>query len=60
LSLSLNWAALPKAGEILGRSQPAVSLQIQRLEELVDESLLARNGKSLELTDAGQNLYTYA
>lgn len=49
-----------KAGEILGRSQPAVSLQIQRLEELVDESLLARNGKSLELTDAGQNLYTYA
>lgn len=49
-----------KAGEILGRSQPAVSLQIQRLEELVDESLLARNGKSLELTDAGQNLYAYA
>jgi DNA-binding transcriptional LysR family regulator len=49
-----------KAGEILGRSQPAVSLQIQRLEELVDESLLARNGKSLELTDEGQQLYTYA
>jgi DNA-binding transcriptional LysR family regulator len=49
-----------KAGEILGRSQPAVSLQIQRLEELVDESLLARNGKSLELTVEGQQLYTYA
>lgn len=49
-----------KAGEILGRSQPAVSLQIQRLEELVDESLLARNGKSLELTDEGQQLYIYA
>ena len=31
-----------KAGEILGRSQPAVSLQIQRLEELVDETLFTR------------------
>ena len=49
-----------KAGEILGRSQPAISLQIQRLEELVDESLLARNGKSLELTAAGESLYDYA
>ena len=49
-----------KAGEILGRSQPAVSLQIQRLEELIDESLLTRNGKSLDLTDAGESLYDYA
>ena len=31
-----------KAGEILGRSQPAVSLQIQRLEELVDEPTVYR------------------
>ncbi len=49
-----------KAGEILGRSQPAISLQIQRLEELVDESLLARNGKNLELTETGESLYDYA
>ena len=49
-----------KAGEILGRSQPAVSLQIQRLEELIDERLLTRNGKSLDLTDAGDSLYDYA
>ena len=49
-----------KAGEILGRSQPAVSLQIQRLEELIDEPLLTRNGKSLDLTDAGESLYDYA
>ena len=49
-----------KAGEILGRSQPAVSLQIQRLEELIDEPLLTRNGKSLDLTDAGECLYDYA
>ena len=49
-----------KAGELLGRSQPAISLQIQRLEELADESLLARNGKNLELTEAGESLYDYA
>ena len=49
-----------KAGEILARSQPAVSLQIQRLEELIDEPLLTRNGKSLDLTDAGESLYDYA
>jgi DNA-binding transcriptional LysR family regulator len=49
-----------KAGELLGRSQPAVSLQIQRLEELVDETLLVRNGKNLELSEAGENLYDYA
>ena len=49
-----------KAGEILGRSQPVVSLQIQRLEELIDEPLLTRNGKSLDLTDAGESLYDYA
>jgi DNA-binding transcriptional LysR family regulator len=49
-----------KAGELLGRSQPAVSLQMQRLEELVDETLLVRNGKNLELSEAGENLYNYA
>ena len=49
-----------KAGEILGRSQPAVSLQIQRLEDLIDEPLLTRSGKSLDLTDAGERLYDYA
>ncbi|MBT5388880.1 MAG: LysR family transcriptional regulator [Porticoccaceae bacterium] len=49
-----------KAGEILGRSQPAVSLQIQRLEELVAESLFARTGKGLELSEAGRSLYSYA
>jgi DNA-binding transcriptional LysR family regulator len=49
-----------KAGEILGRSQPAVSLQIQRLEELVDETLFTRNGRSLELSEPGNNLYGYA
>jgi DNA-binding transcriptional LysR family regulator len=53
-------SSFTKAGEILGRSQPAMSLQIQRLEDLVDEPLLNRIGKNLELTDAGEHLYDYA
>ena len=53
-------SSFTKAGELLGRSQPAISLQMQRLEELVDEKLLLRNGKNLELSEAGENLYGYA
>ncbi|MBL6894665.1 MAG: LysR family transcriptional regulator [Porticoccaceae bacterium] len=49
-----------KAGELLGRSQPAVTLKIKRLEELVDQRLFLRGGKSLELSDSGVALYNYA
>ena len=49
-----------KAGELLGRSQPAVTLKIKRLEELVDQKLFLRGGKSLELSDSGVALYNYA
>ena len=49
-----------KAGELIGRSQPAVTLKIKRLEELVDESLFTRAAKSLELSEAGESLYEYA
>ena len=49
-----------KAGELLGRSQPAVTLKSKRLEELVDQKLFLRGGKSLELSDSGVALYNYA
>ena len=52
--------SITKAGDMLGRSQPAVSLQIKRLEELLDETLLVRNGKSLELSEAGEQFYSHA
>lgn len=48
-----------QAGELLGRSQPAISLQIKRLEELLDISLFNRSGK-LQLTEEGQLLYESA
>ena len=56
----VQFDSFTKAGELLGRSQPAVSLQIRRLEQLVDASLLIREGKNIHLTDAGQQFYDYA
>ncbi|BFM14459.1 LysR substrate-binding domain-containing protein [Maricurvus nonylphenolicus] len=49
-----------QAGEILGRSQPAISLQIKKLEDLVEQKLLLRVGANIELTDAGKSLLNYA
>ncbi|MCS4505323.1 HTH-type transcriptional regulator GltR [wastewater metagenome] len=49
-----------RAGERLGRSQPAVSLQMKRLEELTGQSLLVRDGRRLRLTPAGETLLDYA
>ncbi len=48
-----------KAGSQIGRSQPAVSLQIKRLEEIIDGELLSRNGRQLELTEKGEILLSY-
>ncbi|MDV2857524.1 MULTISPECIES: LysR substrate-binding domain-containing protein [Oceanimonas] len=47
------------AGERLGRSQPAVSLQMKRLEELLGVKLFNR-GQGLQLTEEGQLLLTCA
>ena len=44
------------AGELLGRSQPAISLQIKKLEAMLDTQIFLR-GSSLELTEDGEYLY---
>lgn len=49
-----------QAGEALGRTQPAVSLQIKRLEEVVRASLFERDSAALRLTSAGEQLAVYA
>ena len=48
------------AGKKLARSQPAISLQINRLEELVDAPLMVRKGRSFSLTEEGEVLLDYA
>lgn len=49
-----------RAGEKLRRTQPAVSLAVQRLETQLGEKLIDRSGKELMLTDAGKVVFDYA
>ena len=49
-----------KAGAVLGRSQPAISLQIRRLEELVRAPLLMHEGRAILPTPDGEALLSYA
>jgi len=49
-----------KAAEKLYRSQPALSLQIKKLEEQVGAELFERQGRDNVLTEAGQMLHGYA
>lgn len=45
-----------RAGVRLGRSQPAISLQIRRLEDQVGVELFVRNARDVSLTAEGQTL----
>jgi DNA-binding transcriptional LysR family regulator len=47
------------AGKLL-RTQPAISLALQRLELELGEKLIDRSGKDLILTDAGRTVLEYA
>ena len=49
-----------RAAEKLLRTQPAVSLSIQRLEAELGDKLIDRSGKELALTDAGRIVVEYA
>jgi DNA-binding transcriptional LysR family regulator len=49
-----------RAAEKLLRTQPAVSLAVQRLEHELGERLLDRSGKEILLTDAGRIVLEYA
>jgi DNA-binding transcriptional LysR family regulator len=49
-----------RAAEKLLRTQPAVSLAIQRLEAELGERLIDRSGKELLLTDAGKIVYDFS
>jgi LysR family transcriptional regulator, nitrogen assimilation regulatory protein len=45
-----------KAALVLGVAQPALSRQVRALETELRETLLLRNGRGVELTDAGRRL----
>ncbi|WP_229380939.1 LysR family transcriptional regulator [Shewanella psychropiezotolerans] len=51
---------LKKAAQAIFRSQAAVSMQMKRLEELVGCTLMERNNRGIQLTDAGETLLGYS
>ncbi len=55
-----NEKSFSRAAEKLLRTQPAVSLAIQKLESDLQEKLMDRSGKDLILTDAGRIVIEYA
>lgn len=48
------------AANLLGRTQPAISLQMKRLEELVGQTLVQRHGRNVALTERGESLIDHA
>src|SRR5215813_36584 len=55
-----NEKSFSRAAEKLLRTQPAISLSIQRLESELGEKLIDRSAKDLLLTDAGRIVVDYA
>jgi len=49
-----------QAADKLARTQPAISLQIKKLEHLTEQTLFNRINGNLELTQAGETLLGYA
>lgn len=48
------------AAALLGRTQPAISLQMKRLEDLVGQPLVLRKGRGVCLTERGETLIGHA
>lgn len=56
----VNERSFTRAAEKLFRTQPAVSLAVQRLESELGETLIDRSGRDLALTDAGRVVFEAA
>lgn len=57
---AIDLGSFTRAGQQVGRTQSAISLQIRRLEEIVDAPLFQRDAHRLQLTAAGKSLAEYA
>src|SRR5436190_9790895 len=55
-----NEKSFSRAAEKMLRTQPAISLAVQRLEAELEEKLIDRSAKELLLTDAGKIVLDYA
>jgi len=52
--------ALSRAASRIGRTQSALSQQMKRLEEIVDQPLFQRTGRGVVLTEPGERLLIHA
>lgn len=57
---AIDHGSFTRAGQQVGRTQSAISLQIRRLEEIVDVQLFQRDAHKLRLTSEGRSLAQYA
>ena len=55
-----DFGSFTQASELLARSQPAISMQLKKLEKLVEHPLFQRSDQKLNLTEDGQVLFEYA
>lgn len=66
LALLRNFTVVARTGSIslaslqVGRTQSALSMQMQRLEDLIGQPLLHRSGSGVRLTTAGQKLLAHS
>lgn len=56
----IDLGSFTKAGHLLGRTQPAISLQIRKLEDMIGLPLMDTSGRSIALTKDGESLARYA
>jgi DNA-binding transcriptional LysR family regulator len=66
LTLLRNFIIVARVGSIslaalqIGRTQSALSMQMQRLEETITQPLFHRSGSGMRLTAAGEKLLAHA
>ena len=49
-----------RAGDVVHKTQSAVSMQMKRLEERIGRPVFARDGRGSKLTEDGERLLVYA
>lgn len=57
---AIDSGSFTRAGEMVGRTPSAISLQIKRLEEVVNVVLFQRDARNIKLTPEGRTLAQYA
>src|SRR5215470_9436054 len=57
---AVDTSSFARAADLVGRTPSAVSLQMDRLEELCGQPLFRRQGRQFLLTSTGEKLLAYA